>query len=125
MRHHAIYGIGYLGVASEAGRLVELFEDEDFRHDALIGYTLAVPAEVTRSRMKPLLRRIEQLAGGLTTREEELVKDALDQRLLMHNQKPVFGESESEAEPEPVPRVGRNEPCPCGSGRKYKKCHGA
>lgn len=21
--------------------------------------------------------------------------------------------------------VGRNEPCPCGSGRKYKKCHGA
>jgi preprotein translocase subunit SecA len=25
----------------------------------------------------------------------------------------------------PVPRVGRNEPCPCGSGKKYKKCHGA
>ena len=24
-----------------------------------------------------------------------------------------------------VPRVGRNEPCPCGSGKKYKKCHGA
>ncbi len=24
-----------------------------------------------------------------------------------------------------VPAVGRNEPCPCGSGRKYKKCHGA
>ncbi|MCC6302212.1 MAG: YchJ family protein [Gammaproteobacteria bacterium] len=23
------------------------------------------------------------------------------------------------------PRVGRNEPCPCGSGRKYKKCCGA
>lgn len=21
-------------------------------------------------------------------------------------------------------KVGRNEPCPCGSGRKYKKCHG-
>jgi preprotein translocase subunit SecA len=21
--------------------------------------------------------------------------------------------------------VGRNDPCPCGSGRKYKKCHGA
>ena len=21
--------------------------------------------------------------------------------------------------------VGRNEPCPCGSGKKYKKCHGA
>jgi preprotein translocase subunit SecA len=23
------------------------------------------------------------------------------------------------------PKVGRNDPCPCGSGRKYKKCHGA
>lgn len=23
------------------------------------------------------------------------------------------------------PKVGRNEPCPCGSGRKYKHCHGA
>jgi preprotein translocase subunit SecA len=30
--------------------------------------------------------------------------------------------------PEPIrreaPKVGRNDPCPCGSGRKYKKCHG-
>lgn len=23
-----------------------------------------------------------------------------------------------------VPKVGRNDPCPCGSGKKYKKCHG-
>ncbi|MEP7051155.1 MAG: SEC-C metal-binding domain-containing protein [Pseudomonadota bacterium] len=23
-----------------------------------------------------------------------------------------------------IARVGRNEPCPCGSGKKYKKCHG-
>ncbi|MFN8899499.1 MAG: SEC-C metal-binding domain-containing protein, partial [Pseudomonadota bacterium] len=23
-----------------------------------------------------------------------------------------------------VPKVGRNDPCPCGSGRKYKHCHG-
>ena len=27
------------------------------------------------------------------------------------------------AQPE-MPRVGRNEPCPCGSGKKYKQCHG-
>lgn len=31
--------------------------------------------------------------------------------------------------PRPVvreqPKVGRNDPCPCGSGAKYKKCHGA
>jgi preprotein translocase subunit SecA len=25
---------------------------------------------------------------------------------------------------EEIPRVGRNEPCPCGSGKKYKQCHG-
>lgn len=25
----------------------------------------------------------------------------------------------------PAPQVGRNDPCPCGSGRKYKKCCGA
>ena len=24
-----------------------------------------------------------------------------------------------------TPKVGRNEPCPCGSGKKFKKCHGA
>jgi len=26
---------------------------------------------------------------------------------------------------EHAPKVGRNDPCPCGSGKKYKKCHGA
>jgi preprotein translocase subunit SecA len=33
-----------------------------------------------------------------------------------------------EAKPETIrreaPRVGRNDPCPCGSGKKYKQCHG-
>lgn len=24
-----------------------------------------------------------------------------------------------------APKVGRNDPCPCGSGKKYKRCHGA
>ena len=23
-----------------------------------------------------------------------------------------------------LPKVGRNDPCPCGSGKKYKACHG-
>ena len=38
------------------------------------------------------------------------------------------GEAESEKQQQPIKRetrkVGRNEPCPCGSGKKYKKCHG-
>ncbi len=32
--------------------------------------------------------------------------------------------STSESEPAIVEKVGRNEPCPCGSGKKYKKCCG-
>jgi preprotein translocase subunit SecA len=28
------------------------------------------------------------------------------------------------AEAAALPRVGRNDPCPCGSGKKYKQCHG-
>ncbi|MCM8794957.1 MAG: preprotein translocase subunit SecA [Candidatus Omnitrophica bacterium] len=36
--------------------------------------------------------------------------------------------SQGEGPSEPVrraePKVGRNDPCPCGSGKKYKKCHG-
>lgn len=35
---------------------------------------------------------------------------------------------ESQEKPQPVtvlPKVGRNDPCPCGSGKKYKKCCGA
>ena len=28
------------------------------------------------------------------------------------------------AGPADFTNVGRNDPCPCGSGKKYKKCHG-
>jgi preprotein translocase subunit SecA len=37
-----------------------------------------------------------------------------------------FWESEDKGsvETEAAPSVGRNEPCPCGSGKKYKKCCG-
>jgi preprotein translocase subunit SecA len=39
------------------------------------------------------------------------------------------GNGQGDGEARPVrrtePKVGRNDPCPCGSGKKYKKCHGA
>jgi preprotein translocase subunit SecA len=39
------------------------------------------------------------------------------------------GNGSGNGEPKTVrrnePKVGRNDPCPCGSGKKYKKCHGA
>ena len=38
----------------------------------------------------------------------------------------VPGDSAPDAKPfvRPMQKVGRNDPCPCGSGRKYKNCHG-
>jgi preprotein translocase subunit SecA len=38
---------------------------------------------------------------------------------------PTGGEGRAEPTRRAEPKVGRNEPCPCGSGKKYKKCHGA
>ncbi|QKX15691.1 preprotein translocase subunit SecA [Microbulbifer sp. YPW1] len=48
---------------------------------------------------------------------------------LQHAQASAIPEAEAQAEAaqEPArrgPRVGRNDPCPCGSGKKYKQCHG-
>ncbi len=40
----------------------------------------------------------------------------------------VGGDSTSSNKQQPIvkgTKVGRNDPCPCGSGKKYKKCHGA
>jgi len=45
-----------------------------------------------------------------------------------HEDASAMGTTESEEEHTPFVRnekkVGRNEPCPCGSGKKYKQCHG-
>ena len=37
----------------------------------------------------------------------------------------VDGKMNPKGTPRRVEKVGRNEPCPCGSGKKYKKCCGA
>ena len=36
----------------------------------------------------------------------------------------VSTEADPSTQREAIPRVGRNDPCPCGSGQKYKACHG-
>lgn len=38
---------------------------------------------------------------------------------------PLSGVSQSRSVTPDVAKAGRNDPCPCGSGKKYKKCHGA
>ncbi|WP_308618282.1 preprotein translocase subunit SecA [uncultured Enterococcus sp.] len=78
------------------------------------GYTMfedmvgAIEYEVTRLFMKAEIRQNvqrEQVAQGQAEQEEEV-----------QPQKPQ--------KPQQVKKVGRNDPCPCGSGKKYKNCHG-
>ncbi|MEO8097877.1 MAG: SEC-C metal-binding domain-containing protein [Acidobacteriota bacterium] len=131
----ALRGAGYFQLTRQAEKIASYFDrDEPFddvREDALFAYALAMPGETTRGRVKGMLRRIEELAQ-LDSSETELVMFALDERLRLNGMRPVFEEGAAE-EPEaaapvaatPAAKVGRNDPCPCGSGKKYKKCHGA
>ncbi len=128
IKTQAIWGVGYLNLSSEAPRLEELFEDAEFRSDALFAYALSVPGETSTGRVRALMKKVEEAAGGFLEDEEDLVRIALDQRLLLHGKAPVFFPDEAEEEePEAAvapPQPGRNDLCPCGSGKKYKKCHG-
>jgi uncharacterized protein len=63
-----------------------------------------------------------QWQGGIPTREElldEVCFAVQDLRLYWLDHAPKPPPRRVEHTP------GRNDPCPCGSGRKYKKCHGA
>lgn len=134
LKTQAIWGVGYLNLSSDATRLVDLFDDERFRSDALFAYTLAVPGETSPGRVQALMTKVEKAAGGFREDEEDLVRIALDQRLMMHGKDPVFFPDEVEvddAEEEEVLKPviaafkpGRNDLCSCGSGKKFKKCHG-
>jgi preprotein translocase subunit SecA len=76
---------------------------------------------------------------------EDAEKHAVQQRAMQarHGAEPAAGDEDGAAAPAPRttarpqprvsvqpvrregPKVGRNDPCPCGSGQKFKKCHGA
>jgi preprotein translocase subunit SecA len=59
--------------------------------------------------------------------QEEAKQIEQRQRRQQQNLQFQAGPAQAEA-PKPVrsgAKVGRNDPCPCGSGKKYKKCHGA
>jgi hypothetical protein len=128
VKTQAIWGVGYLGLTSEAPRLVELFADEQFRTDALFAYALSVPGETSPGRVRGLMKKVEEAAGEFREDEEDLVRIALDQRLMLHGKSPVFFPDEAEEEESETviaaPKPGRNDLCSCGSGKKYKKCHG-
>jgi preprotein translocase subunit SecA len=75
----------------------------------------AVASAAARAEEAP--QRLPDFARALERRQERQQKDLQYQT----------GPAQAEA-PKPVragAKVGRNDPCPCGSGKKYKKCHGA
>jgi len=94
VRRGAVWGVGYYGIRSELERVRKLFEDEDLRSDAIFAYALALPGDVSRGRVKGLLARIEKDAHGLSEMEEDLVKAALDERLMLAGKEPLFQEQE-------------------------------
>ena len=68
----------------------------------------------------PLLDRLE-IAGH--TLEEVCLERALLGAPEESTEELTEDEMDEELDVEPPPRPGRNEPCWCGSGKKYKKCH--
>jgi hypothetical protein len=127
----ALRGAGYFELTRDADKIRKYFDAEEpfdhLREDALFAYAIAMPGETTRGRVRGMLRKIDSITA-LNSYETELVEFALDERLRLHGLEPVFSAEDEEepVEPElPPQKVGRNDPCPCGSGKKYKKCCGA
>ena len=74
----------------------------------------AIEFEVTRLFMKAEIRQNVQREQVAQNQQEHPVEADGDPKNLTHTkQKPVH-----------VEKVGRNDPCPCVSGKKYKNCHG-
>ncbi len=68
-----------------------------------------------------LRREAEELAQRMQFQHAEV--SALEES----QDEPAEGEQDGASNVTPIrsePKIGRNEPCPCGSGKKYKHCHG-
>jgi preprotein translocase subunit SecA len=76
-----------------------------------------------------LIERIKEETLGILFRIQLAEPEALQDMQRQQEQDLVFSGSDATA-PKKKPakrehkKVGRNDPCPCGSGKKYKKCHG-
>jgi len=69
----------------------------------------------TEERVKELESIFEENGWEYTIElEPDKPEDTTDLEILLHPVKSRIAEK----------KVGRNEPCPCGSGKKYKKCCG-
>jgi preprotein translocase subunit SecA len=69
---------------------------------------------------------------AIPTRQPSTTIDALEKEFQRKKQRELEaasrsggGEASQPTQRRTGEKVGRNDPCPCGSGKKYKKCHGA
>jgi preprotein translocase subunit SecA len=91
--------------------------------------------ELFASMLDSIKREVVQILMSVQIRSEEDVADVemvhAPENVQYHHAdyEEALAQDPAEEQPEaPMvrnqPKVGRNEPCPCGSGKKYKQCHG-
>ncbi|MEK8030142.1 preprotein translocase subunit SecA [Ideonella sp. DXS29W] len=80
-----------------------------------------VKMEVTRTLMTVRIQTQEQVSAAAEAMENQA--ERISNVTYTHPNEDGSVSQEADLSSE-VPRVGRNDPCPCGSGKKYKACHG-
>jgi preprotein translocase subunit SecA len=97
---------------------------QEYKREAfeLFGQLLdVVRNEVTRLLMTVRIQSAEQIDQAAQALESEAERISN----ITYTAPTETGEAETTQEPASnLPRVGRNETCPCGSGKKFKFCHG-
>ncbi|HNG66737.1 MAG TPA: preprotein translocase subunit SecA [Thauera aminoaromatica] len=84
----------------------------------------SVKLEVTRILMTVRIQSQEEVAQAAEAIEERAESFANVTYTHPNEDGSVAQEADAAAAAGAMPRVGRNDPCPCGSGKKYKQCHG-
>jgi len=62
--------------------------------------------------------------GLLFKIKNDLIKFLLNLNIVVSNDEKSESIKEEKVEKAPEKKVGRNDKCPCGSGKKFKHCHG-
>ena len=83
-----------------------------------------VKMDVTRILMNVRIQTQEQVALAAQALEEQASHVANVTYTHPNEDGSVSQETDPSSVAQAVPKVGRNDPCPCGSGKKYKACHG-
>jgi len=83
-----------------------------------------VKLEVTRLLMTVRIQSQEQVSEAAQAIEERASQVSNVTYTHPNEDGSVSEEADRETQVLAVPKVGRNDPCPCGSGKKYKHCHG-